>query len=258
MPGRDGADLAETLRRLSPGLPIAILTGYANSPLIPKPEKSGVAVFTKPVIIQELLEFLRPSWASEARGRSCFRCSALPRVRELGRAAGRARRSSGRRRASQRRARSTDVERGRQVAAPVLVVDGQLAQGEQLARLDRLFPERGRGRRARRCAGPARPGASGPRREGARDRGPGPAGTRPPTARRAARARARGPGCRRRAGLRPAPPPPTGRPARPARPGTRCPGGCARRPGPGRARRAGARSRSRSAGSARPGRRPPG
>ena len=59
MPGRDGADLAETLRRLSPGLPIAILTGYANSPLIPKPDKSGRAVFTKPVIIQELLEFLQ-------------------------------------------------------------------------------------------------------------------------------------------------------------------------------------------------------
>jgi DNA-binding response OmpR family regulator len=59
MPGRDGADLAETLRRLTPGLPIAILTGYKNSPLIPKPEKSGMAVFTKPVIIQELLEFLQ-------------------------------------------------------------------------------------------------------------------------------------------------------------------------------------------------------
>ena len=59
MPGRDGADLAETLRRLSPGLPIAILTGYTNSPLIPKPDKSGMAVFTKPVIIQELLEFLK-------------------------------------------------------------------------------------------------------------------------------------------------------------------------------------------------------
>jgi DNA-binding response OmpR family regulator len=59
MPGRDGAELAETLRRLIPGLPIAILTGYAHSPLIPKPEKSGMAVFAKPVIIQELLEFLK-------------------------------------------------------------------------------------------------------------------------------------------------------------------------------------------------------
>ena len=58
MPGRGGADLAETLRRLLPGLPIAILTGYTHSPLIPKPEKSGMAVFKKPVIMQELVEFL--------------------------------------------------------------------------------------------------------------------------------------------------------------------------------------------------------
>jgi len=58
MPGRGGADLAETLRRILPGLPIAILTGYTNSPLIPKPGKSGMAVFTKPVIMQELVEFL--------------------------------------------------------------------------------------------------------------------------------------------------------------------------------------------------------
>src|SRR6266704_782166 len=58
MPGRGGAELAETLRRILPGLPIAILTGYTHSPLIPKPEKSGMAVFTKPVIMQELVEFL--------------------------------------------------------------------------------------------------------------------------------------------------------------------------------------------------------
>jgi DNA-binding NtrC family response regulator len=59
MPGRDGGDLATTLRRQSPGLPIAILTGYSHSPLIPKPEKVGMTVFTKPVIIQDLLDFLQ-------------------------------------------------------------------------------------------------------------------------------------------------------------------------------------------------------
>jgi len=59
MPGRDGADLAETLRRKVPGLPIGLLTGYAHSPLIPAFEKSGMAVFKKPVLIQELVEFLR-------------------------------------------------------------------------------------------------------------------------------------------------------------------------------------------------------
>lgn len=58
MPGRDGADLATELRKHLPGLPIGLLTGYAHSPLIPAALKSGVAVFKKPVIIQELVEFL--------------------------------------------------------------------------------------------------------------------------------------------------------------------------------------------------------
>jgi len=59
MPGRDGADLAETLRRQFPGLPVGLLTGYAHSPLIPVFEKSGMAVFKKPVLIQDLVEFLQ-------------------------------------------------------------------------------------------------------------------------------------------------------------------------------------------------------
>jgi len=58
MPGRDGADLAESLRRLLPGLPIGLLTGYVNSPLIPTFEKSGMAVFKKPVLIEDLVDFL--------------------------------------------------------------------------------------------------------------------------------------------------------------------------------------------------------
>ena len=48
MPGRDGKDLAETLRRIFPGLPIGLLTGYTHSPLIPAVEKSGMAVFKRP------------------------------------------------------------------------------------------------------------------------------------------------------------------------------------------------------------------
>jgi len=59
MPERDGAELAETLRRRFPGLPIGLMTGYTNSPLIPKFEKSGIAVFTKPLLIQDLVEFLQ-------------------------------------------------------------------------------------------------------------------------------------------------------------------------------------------------------
>jgi CheY-like chemotaxis protein len=59
MPGRDGADLSSTLRRRFPGLPIGLLTGYAHSPLIPAFERSGMAVFKKPVLIQDLVEFLQ-------------------------------------------------------------------------------------------------------------------------------------------------------------------------------------------------------
>ncbi|HVO11421.1 MAG TPA: response regulator [Vicinamibacteria bacterium] len=59
MPGRDGADLSSTLRQLFPGLPIGLLTGYSHSPLIPAFEKSGMAVFKKPVLIQDLVEFLQ-------------------------------------------------------------------------------------------------------------------------------------------------------------------------------------------------------
>jgi CheY-like chemotaxis protein len=59
MPGRDGKELADTLRRRFPGLPIGLLTGYTNSPLIPTFEKSGMAVFKKPVLIQDLVEFLQ-------------------------------------------------------------------------------------------------------------------------------------------------------------------------------------------------------
>jgi DNA-binding response OmpR family regulator len=59
MPGRDGAELSESLRRRFPGLPIGLLTGYTHSPLIPTVEKSGVAVFRKPVLIQDLVDFLQ-------------------------------------------------------------------------------------------------------------------------------------------------------------------------------------------------------
>ena len=38
---------------------VGLLTGYAHSPLIPAIEKSGMAVFKKPVLIQDLVEFLQ-------------------------------------------------------------------------------------------------------------------------------------------------------------------------------------------------------
>jgi DNA-binding response OmpR family regulator len=59
MPGRDGASLADELRRRIPGIPIGLLTGYRNSPLVPTAERAGAKLFPKPVIIQEVVEFLK-------------------------------------------------------------------------------------------------------------------------------------------------------------------------------------------------------
>lgn len=59
MPGQDGAALANTLRGKDPDLPVALLTGYAHSPLLTAVQGPGIAVFTKPVAIQEIVDFLR-------------------------------------------------------------------------------------------------------------------------------------------------------------------------------------------------------
>ena len=60
MPGRHGADLAAALRARIPGLPIALLTGYTRSPLIEAARRQpDTAVFTKPVVVSDLVDFLR-------------------------------------------------------------------------------------------------------------------------------------------------------------------------------------------------------
>jgi DNA-binding response OmpR family regulator len=59
MPDQDGAELAGALREKLPGLPVALLTGYTHSPLLAKLQRSGVKVFTKPVAVQEIVDFLR-------------------------------------------------------------------------------------------------------------------------------------------------------------------------------------------------------
>jgi CheY-like chemotaxis protein len=58
MPGRDGMALASALRTRLPLLPIALLTGYTHSPLLAGAERERIAVFIKPVVVQELVEFL--------------------------------------------------------------------------------------------------------------------------------------------------------------------------------------------------------
>jgi CheY-like chemotaxis protein len=60
MPGQDGAALATALRAQTPGLPIALLTGYSRSPLLEAAQRQpGTAVFTKPVAIGDLADFLQ-------------------------------------------------------------------------------------------------------------------------------------------------------------------------------------------------------
>ena len=73
MPGRDGSELAAALRVKLPGLPVALLTGYKHSPLIPAATRSGVAVFTKPLVIQDLVDFLQAELSRKTKVKSASR-----------------------------------------------------------------------------------------------------------------------------------------------------------------------------------------
>ena len=59
MPGQDGAALAAALRQRIQGLPVALMTAYARSPLLVAARKAGVKVFSKPLSIHELVGFLK-------------------------------------------------------------------------------------------------------------------------------------------------------------------------------------------------------
>jgi DNA-binding NtrC family response regulator len=61
MPERDGMDLAGALRERIPGLPIAIFTGYVNSPLLENAERARIAVLKKPIETQAIVDFLEGS-----------------------------------------------------------------------------------------------------------------------------------------------------------------------------------------------------
>lgn len=58
MPGRNGVELTRALRAALPGLPVAVLTGYPNSPLIKQARDAGARVFSKPVAVEELVSYL--------------------------------------------------------------------------------------------------------------------------------------------------------------------------------------------------------
>jgi len=58
MPGRDGTNLGAVIASKRPGIIIAFLTGYQNSPLIEEARRSGRMVFSKPVVVQEIADYL--------------------------------------------------------------------------------------------------------------------------------------------------------------------------------------------------------
>ncbi len=58
MPDQDGMALAGRLRERCASLPIAILTGYTNSPLLESAARARIHVFKKPIEIQDIVGFL--------------------------------------------------------------------------------------------------------------------------------------------------------------------------------------------------------
>jgi len=63
MPEQNGVHLASALRVVTPGLPVAILTGYTRSPLLEDAEGPGLRVFAKPVAIQDVVDFIEAELA---------------------------------------------------------------------------------------------------------------------------------------------------------------------------------------------------
>lgn len=59
MPGQDGMAVVQALLEKRPDMKVALLTGYAHSPLLAAAERKGVAVFMKPTPIHEVVEFLQ-------------------------------------------------------------------------------------------------------------------------------------------------------------------------------------------------------
>ncbi len=61
MPDHDGLALASAFRKHTPGLPIAIFTGYVHSPLIEDAQRVGVTVIKKPIATQDIVDFIETS-----------------------------------------------------------------------------------------------------------------------------------------------------------------------------------------------------
>lgn len=66
MPGQNGVELTRALRARQPGLTVAVLTGYPNSPLIKEARAAGAQVFSKPVSIEALVAYLEAELPARA------------------------------------------------------------------------------------------------------------------------------------------------------------------------------------------------
>ncbi|NVB37366.1 response regulator [Pseudenhygromyxa sp. WMMC2535] len=67
MPGRDGLELLEILKRRSPGTPVLVMTGYADRDTLRRAHESGaLAVVHKPIDLDAFLELVERVAVAEA------------------------------------------------------------------------------------------------------------------------------------------------------------------------------------------------
>jgi DNA-binding NtrC family response regulator len=60
MPGKDGAEVTEGIRKAKPGARILIVTAYPDDPIVPRALEAGAfALLKKPFEIAKILDFLR-------------------------------------------------------------------------------------------------------------------------------------------------------------------------------------------------------
>jgi CheY-like chemotaxis protein len=58
MPGRDGLDIAAQLRRMSPGMPVAVISANHQQEIIDRANAVGATFLSKPLTEPALRDFL--------------------------------------------------------------------------------------------------------------------------------------------------------------------------------------------------------
>jgi CheY-like chemotaxis protein len=59
MPGRDGLELAAELRRMSPGLPVAVISANHQQEIVNRARAVGATFLPKPLVQEALSDFLK-------------------------------------------------------------------------------------------------------------------------------------------------------------------------------------------------------